>query len=371
MELVEGTSLAERVRDPARRTALSPKAVLLPILDALGMVHRLGVVHRDVKPGNILLAANGQPKLTDFGIARLNRAVDQIGLTQTGTMIGTPSYMAPEQARGEETDHRADLFSVGCILYEMLTGKAPFSGNNLSETILLLLGPEPARWDPIARVAPQYMNLLVRAVAKPVEERFASATEFAAALRAVDEAPAQQNPAALWDMTVVGPADDVPGSGPRPLARFDPEFLTALGSELATYLGPIASTLVRRAAEQADDPEALCRTLAGHLDKPEQRGTFLRRHVGTARQSGTMIAPPGLTATAASPADAAIGSEALVAAQLALAEQIGPIAALIVRRAAAGATGLAHFIDRVAAQVPIDSRVRQRLQEVMQASRRR
>jgi eukaryotic-like serine/threonine-protein kinase len=120
MELVEGCSLAALLRDPLLRAELSPGAVLLPVLDALSMVHNLGIVHRDIKPGNIMVMSSGHPKLTDFGIARLNQGAQSAALTQAGMLIGTPSYMAPEQARGDQTDLRADLFSIGCILYEIL-----------------------------------------------------------------------------------------------------------------------------------------------------------------------------------------------------------------------------------------------------------
>ena len=90
MELVEGGSLADRLLNPAGRAELSPQTVLLPVLDALGMVHRLEIVHRDVKPANIMLTPAGQPKLTDFGISRLTHGIGEVGLTQTGMMIGTP-----------------------------------------------------------------------------------------------------------------------------------------------------------------------------------------------------------------------------------------------------------------------------------------
>jgi serine/threonine-protein kinase len=162
MELVEGCSLAALLRDPLLRAELSPGAVLLPVLDALSMVHDLGIVHRDIKPGNIMVTSSGHPKLTDFGIARLNQGAQSVALTQAGMLIGTPSYMAPEQARGDQTDLRADLFSIGCILYEILVGQPPFGGDSVAETLLNLASPKPASMEPVAKVAPQYIAVLER-----------------------------------------------------------------------------------------------------------------------------------------------------------------------------------------------------------------
>jgi serine/threonine protein kinase len=358
MELVEGQSLAEWLRDPERRVVLSPQAVLLPILDALESVHRLGIVHRDVKPGNILLTPQRQPKLTDFGIARLNHSgFPQPGITSPGMMIGTPWYMAPEQARGEDIDQRADLFSVGCIIYEMLAGQTPFGSNSIGETVFRLLGPQPVRLDPIARLAPQFTAVLARALAKSAGERFASATEFAAALRAVDQAPAVSS-----DLTIASPPRAVPSYASERPGPFEPEFLTTLGNELATWLGPIAPTLVRRAAEQAVDRESLRRKLATHLELPETRSIFLRR-------TGMPMASPrdarGLPLRPAT-ANASIPDQAVAAAQKVLAERIGPIATLVTKRAASTATNQADFIEMIAVQFPADKELRRSLQQAMQ-----
>ena len=109
------------------------------VLDALACAHGLGIVHRDVKPANILLLADGRVKMTDFGISRL----DTSALTQAGSVIGTPSYMSPEQCRGEAVDARSDLFSAGVVLYELLSGERPFAGRNTTE--IAFAGDEPSR----------------------------------------------------------------------------------------------------------------------------------------------------------------------------------------------------------------------------------
>ena len=110
------------------------------VLDALGCAHELGIVHRDVKPANILLLPNGRVKMTDFGVSR----IDSLGADTRGDLVvGTPSYMSPEQCRGDPVDARSDLFSAGIVLYEMLSGERPFPGRNFTE-IILRLQTEPA-----------------------------------------------------------------------------------------------------------------------------------------------------------------------------------------------------------------------------------
>ena len=109
------------------------------MLDALGAAHALGIVHRDVKPANILLLPSGQVKVTDFGISRINTSE----LTQDGAVIGTPAYMSPEQCRGEDVDARSDLFSAGSVLYELLSGTRAFNGRNIAEVTQQLLTAEP------------------------------------------------------------------------------------------------------------------------------------------------------------------------------------------------------------------------------------
>ena len=369
MELIEGGSLAAMLRGPATRARLLPGTILPPVLDALGIAHARGVVHRDLKPANILLTRDLRPKITDFGIARLRAGTSDMALTLTGALVGTPTYMAPEQARGQTVDHRADLFSVGCIFYEMLTGQTPFGGGNVTETILRLAGSEPAPLAPIASVAPHYLPVVKQALAKAPAERFDSADAFAAALLAASGiTPAQD--LTMLDQTIPGPAVAFSqvntrhgAGGPWPAGS---QVLATFGQELAKYLGPIASTLVRRAAEADDDPDAVCRTLASHLRRPEDRATFLRR-CGRADQFGTT---PAMPASLPSLPLVALPTEALNAAQSVLAGQFGPIATVMVRKAAANAASQQEFLDALAAQVPNARRLLADLRAAMDASGR-
>ncbi len=172
MELVDGTSLYRTMRDPERRAAYALPSVLHQVLEGLGYAHGQGIIHRDIKPANILVTPSGQAKIADFGVARLAGA----NATLTGAMFGTPSYMAPEQLIDDRVDHRADLFSVGAILYEMLAGKSPFAGRTVPETMMRLSGPNPADMAPVvAAGGKMFVPVLQQALAKDRERRFQTA----------------------------------------------------------------------------------------------------------------------------------------------------------------------------------------------------
>ena len=182
MEYVEGRSLAQIIRDEGVLHPDRAADITADTAAALGFAHRNGVVHRDVKPGNILIGRSGTVKVADFGIARAASASEN--LTQTGTVMGTATYFSPEQARGEDVDPRSDVYSLGVVLYEMVTGSPPFSGDNpvsvaykhVQET------PEP----PSARnrdVPPALEAITLKAMHKDPGGRYASAEELRADLR--------------------------------------------------------------------------------------------------------------------------------------------------------------------------------------------
>jgi serine/threonine-protein kinase len=138
MEHVAGESLEALLQREGKLSPARALSLLLPIFDALGHIHAAGIVHRDLKPSTILLGANGVPKIGDFGLA-ITGGLDE--LTSAGVIIGTPAYMSPEQARGEPLDQRSDLFSLGVVILECLTGSNPFRGQSYVDTIKNLLDP--------------------------------------------------------------------------------------------------------------------------------------------------------------------------------------------------------------------------------------
>jgi len=179
MEYVEGRSLKESLAE-GRRFALEEIVRLMgQLLDGLDYAHRNGVVHRDIKPANIMMLADDTIKITDFGIAHL----DDSQLTRTGVMMGSPAYMAPEQCLGHRVDGRADIFSSAVVLYELLTGERPFSGQQSTTIVQRILSTEP---DPPSRLNPLLPETLdrvvLKALAKQPAERYPDASSFCEAL---------------------------------------------------------------------------------------------------------------------------------------------------------------------------------------------
>lgn len=179
MELVAGETLADRLAAPIPwREAIE---LILPICQALAEAHHKGVIHRDVKPANILISNEGRVKLTDFGVARLDTTQGRI--TTGEKMVGTFYYVAPEQARNEAIDGRADIFSLGIVLYEMITGRHPFEGGNLYQVLNRIAEGEPADLTALEYVAPtSVVELISRALNKTPADRYPSAEEMVKAL---------------------------------------------------------------------------------------------------------------------------------------------------------------------------------------------
>ena len=196
-EFLEGDDLRARMRARRRMTTQEVRALIGPVLDGLGAAHGQGVVHRDLKPGNVMLARQPGgaevPKLIDFGISKLDQrgpAEDEgAPLTRDGMLLGTPDYMAPEQARGAQSvDARADLWSVGVLLYEMLGGVRPFRGVGPA-AVIVAVATEPPR--PLSELRPDlpaaWTELVHRCLAKSPDERMATAAELREAIDAAGD----------------------------------------------------------------------------------------------------------------------------------------------------------------------------------------
>ncbi len=184
MEYVEGETLKDYIRRRGRLSGNESVAVGLQLLAAVEFAHRSGIVHRDIKPQNVMIDRSGTIKVMDFGIARAGDS----GMTEAGSILGTAQYLAPEQAKGHPVDERSDLYSVGVVLYEMLTGTVPFKGDSAVTVALKHVNevpPEPAELVP---GMPYALNQIVlKAMAKGPADRYQTAAEFARDLRAARE----------------------------------------------------------------------------------------------------------------------------------------------------------------------------------------
>ncbi|MBA3774089.1 MAG: protein kinase, partial [Ramlibacter sp.] len=198
MEYIQGDDLKHHLDKGVRYSLEQSLKMIRDLLSALDYAHKQGIVHRDIKPANLLIEPGGRVKLTDFGVARIQ---DSGEATRTqGSMVGTLKYMSPEQVQGQKIDSRADLFSVGVVLYQLLTDKRPFDGDNDFSIIHQIIGHAPPAPSTFNERLPSAIDAVVaRALAKDREQRFSTARDFASALQsAIRRAE---------DATVVPPAD--------------------------------------------------------------------------------------------------------------------------------------------------------------------
>lgn len=341
MEYVDGISL-DRARTAGGLVPADAVFIVLQILDALGAAHALGITHRDIKPANIILVGGRLVKVADFGIARL----DNFGITGAGTVIGTPSYMSPEQCRGDVVDPRSDLFSTAVVLYELLCGERPFAGKNGVEIAQRLLGETPADLHTrTPAVSPALSAAVRRGLEKHPADRYATAAAMAAALRAAMAG----DPAAatLSERTVVlaqrrpdgAKAGASSGSGSLLGGTLDPGTLTSLERRLAEYIGPIARVLVQGAVRDSDTIEALCDRLASSVSETAAQSRFRADALAELRRGTRTVSAMGV---------ATVPSAERERAQRALTQYMGPIARVLVQRAATEARSVPDFLQRLA-----------------------
>jgi len=180
MEYIEGQSCAEILRDDGWVEVEEAVAIIEQACEGLHYAHRHGVVHRDVKPGNLLRSREGEVKLADFGIAK---ATEQSSITQVGSVLGTAAYLAPEQARGEEAGPRADLYALGVVTYQLIAGRLPYEATSLTELALKQQREEPATLDTlVAAVSPELADAVAIALALDPHERYATARDMGRAI---------------------------------------------------------------------------------------------------------------------------------------------------------------------------------------------
>ncbi len=363
MEYVQGNSLREYFNRGTRFEARDAVSIMAQLLDALHYAHEQGVWHRDIKPANLIIMNNGKLKIADFGIAR----IDTSNLTQAGAVLGTPGYMAPEQYTGDTVDWRADIFSAGVVLYQLLTGVRPFIGN--PEALAYKVCHEqpalPSEADP-GRCTTQFDAVAMKALAKSAAERYQNARAFRDAILAGFAEPVSP---AVSEETIINepiphksshdpshpslppsvPSGSSPGAS-NPAAKtvpppgWDSAVLKQIEQQLARLVGPVSKVLVRRGASATTDINRLYRMLAENLTKPEERSAFL-----AGREKLRGLAPGDAEMTAAQERAPATGltvqltPAAIEEATRKLSAYLGPIAKVVAKQAATQASSRSHF----------------------------
>ena len=212
-EFLTGDDLDKAIKKKEPLTLKRKLQILIDVCDGLGYAHSTGIIHRDIKPSNIRILEDGTVKIMDFGIAK--SMVSQSTLTQTGITLGTASYLAPEQIRGEDLDPRTDIFSLGVLAYEMLTGQKPFTGDHISTVLYKIMNESPAPPSSLDPALPRGLDaLILKALDKDRAKRFSSCGELRAEcltlLQNVPEGPAFEMPEGDMEKTVATPTSGFP-----------------------------------------------------------------------------------------------------------------------------------------------------------------
>ncbi|MDO5726432.1 MAG: Stk1 family PASTA domain-containing Ser/Thr kinase [Bowdeniella nasicola] len=226
MEYVEGHTVRDLLQEGTAIPINEAVEIVDGVLLALEYAHRAGIVHRDIKPGNIMLTPTGDVKVMDFGIARAI-ADSQATMTQANSVVGTAQYLSPEQARGEVVDRRSDLYSTGCLLFELLTGQPPFTGDSAVAVAYQHVRETPRTPSSIASDIPEALDRVVlKSLAKDREQRYADAAEMRRDLRAAIHGGTVSAPStAVWGVAgglAPGAATALTTQMPQPTQAFDP-----------------------------------------------------------------------------------------------------------------------------------------------------
>ncbi|MCX7892507.1 MAG: serine/threonine protein kinase [Burkholderiales bacterium] len=392
MEYVQGNSLREYFGRGTRFEERDVVSIMAQLLDALAYAHEQGVWHRDIKPANIIIMMNGKLKIADFGIAR----IDTSSLTQVGAIMGTPGYMAPEQYSGTDVDWRADIFSSGVVMYQLLAGAKPFAGTaeQVAYKICYETPAPPSLADP-DRASPRFDAVVATALAKKPADRYQTAHAFRAAVLDAYAAPVSP---ALSEETIItevipttirieptgsgglsqphagtspsGPsapsASAPPATGSQPPPGWDAALLKQVEGQLARFVGPVAKVLVKRAAARTADVDALYAELAANLGSADEKKLFAAGRVllpGAPPRAAAPAQPagaPGSTSATLQP----LPPELVEAAAKKLAAYVGPIAKVVARRAAAQGGGTRQFYLALAESLASDADRTRFLREV-------
>lgn len=333
MEKVDSITLEDRMAAAQALGLDEIHAILAQILSGLTCIHNAGIVHRDLKPANVMLTGDGTVKLTDFGIARMTA----MGETGAG-MIGTPSYMAPEQFTGGAVDARADIYACGVLLYELITGRKPYRGGGVEA---LFDAVQDGGATPPSAIAPGISEALDRVVLTAMSvdpaDRFADAAALRAAL--AEALPTADN-TRLADATILARPKPQPASvaSNTMLQQMSSRTLMEVERHLIKKIGPMGRVIARRAAASCTSVDDMIRAILGELSETDEHQAV---HDSILR----------LLAANAGPSQADIPDETLQRLADLLKPHLGPIATVLVKRQAAKSASMDALIGQLSENI--------------------
>ncbi len=356
MEFIEGLDLRSLLKMGGAISTQQSVQIIDQVLDALQYAHDHGVVHRDIKPANIMVLDSGKVKVADFGVARLESS----DLTNAGDMVGTPNYMSPEALRGAKVDNRSDLYAVGIVLLELLTGTRPAAGFVDSDTIFDLL--EKSSLDRTHKS--KFHDLLVKALDPKPNKRFQNAREFAREVTALLSGQ-PVSPEAEDDLgaTVVSTRQVLAATKTTPQVStptqqtgitIEAGLLGVIEKSLATYLGPLSSVLIRKRSSQSVSFEALVSDLAARIPNEQDRQAFVMTVKSQWQNSlsGTGSYSTTAGSRVASGAGISLDPQRQEAITQALAFYLGPLAGKVVKKTARKAGSEEEFLRTLSEKIP-------------------
>ena len=240
MEYVEGRTLADVLKGGRRLNARQATEIASEVAAALGFAHDAGIAHRDIKPANILIGSNGVVKVADFGIARLMNAPAEANLTQAGSVMGTATYFSPEQAQGAQPDPRSDLYSLGIVMYEMVAGRVPFTGENAVAIAYKQVHDEaPALATMVEGIPVEFSEIVARLMRKDPSTRYATARSLRDDLRRFRlEQPLSEPPEVDAEPTASVPPPPTPAEPPVVVIEDEPEVASSTATPTPTDAVP-------------------------------------------------------------------------------------------------------------------------------------
>lgn len=321
MPYYEGETLAKRINRGSLPVAASLN-IAMQVSQGLSMAHSQQIVHRDIKPANIMLTREGGVKILDFGIAK----VENVNLTTTGMNIGTVSYMAPEQLTGEQVDVRTDVWALGVVLLEMLTGKQIFTGKTLPDVLQTVFAIDDVLHDLMPDNLPESVREILQAsLCRQVSDRFPDMPNMHEALNAAFELIRQKQD---------NQAKQVPVKADKERSYdWDDKVLAAISDTLVPHIGPIAPTLVRRMSKTASDVTDLSNRLMEYLPDQQSAIAFKKQLENKILLFTTPPAPRALK-TDGSLGGVDISPAQFVELEALLVPCIGPIAGSLIKRVA-------------------------------------